>query len=131
AGTATNYRMFENGQPLRAFDLARLQGAAINVRKARPGEQLVTLDGQTRLLPADACVIADAGRAIAIGGIMGGRDSEVTPATTEILLEAAYFDARRTRRCRRTLGMNTDASFRFERGVDHEATAARLARAVQ
>jgi phenylalanyl-tRNA synthetase beta chain len=128
---ATNYLLFENGQPLHAFDLAHLRGPAIVVRRARAGEKLVTLDGQTRELTAEMCVIADAGRAVALAGLMGGGESEVTAGTTDLLLECAYFDPKRTRRMRRALGMSTDASYRFERGVDHEATAARLARAAE
>jgi len=128
---ATNYLMFENGQPLHAFDLAKVRGPAIVVRRARKGETLTTLDGQSRALTPDMCVIADAERATALAGVMGGGDSEITDGTTDLLLECAYFDPRRTRRMRRALGMNTDASYRFERGVDHEATAARLARAAQ
>ena len=128
---ATNMLMLENGQPLHAFDLAKLAGPAIVVRRARAGELLVTLDGQTRKLGADTCVIADAQRATALGGVMGGRESEIGPATTDILLECAWFDPKRTRRSRRALGLSTDASYRFERGVDHEATGERLARAAQ
>jgi phenylalanyl-tRNA synthetase beta chain len=128
---ATNYLMFENGQPLHAFDLAKVKGPAIIVRKPKAGEQIVTLDGQTRALTADMCVIADAERATGIAGVMGGGDSEITTATTDILLECAYFDPKNTRRMRRSLGMNTDASYRFERGVDYDATAARLARAAE
>ena len=128
---ATNYLMFENGQPLHAFDLAKLAGPAIVVRKARPGETLQTLDGQTRALTPDMCVIADRERPIALAGVMGGQGSEVTPGSSDILLECAYFDPRGTRRMRRALGMHTDASYRYERGVDYDAGAARLARAVQ
>jgi len=128
---ATNYLMLENGQPLHAFDLAKVRGPAIVVRRARAGETLVTLDGQSRALTTAMCVIADAERATALAGLMGGGGSEVTDATTDLLLECAYFDPRRTRRMRRALGMSTDASYRFERGVDHEATAGRLARAAE
>jgi len=128
---ATNYLMFENGQPLHAFDLARVRGPEIIVRKAKPGEQIRTLDGQQRALTPDMCVIADAASATAVAGVMGGGDSEVSDATTDILLECAYFDPKNTRRMRKALGMSTDASYRFERGVDYEATAARLARAAQ
>jgi phenylalanyl-tRNA synthetase beta chain len=128
---ATNLLMMENGQPLHAFDLTKLAGSAIVVRRARAGELLVTLDGQTRKLAAEVCVIADAERASALAGVMGGKESEVGAGTTDILLECAYFDPRRTRRSRRALGMSTDASYRFERGVDYDATAERLARAAQ
>ena len=128
---ATNYLMLENGQPLHAYDLAKLTGPAIVVRKSRPGEKLVTLDGVERALKPDMCVIADAERPVGLAGVMGGQGSEVTQGTADILLECAYFDPRGTRRMRTALGMNTDASYRFERGVDHEATAARLVRAAE
>ncbi len=128
---ATNVMMLETGQPLHAFDLAKLRGPAVVIRRARAGETLVTLDGQTRTLTADMCVIADAERATGLAGVMGGAESEVTAATTDVLLECAYFDPRRTRRTRRALGMQTDAAYRFERGADHEASAARLARGAQ
>jgi phenylalanyl-tRNA synthetase beta chain len=128
---ATNYLMFETGQPLHAFDLKTVRGPAIVVRRPKPGERLVTLDGQTRELQAEMSVIADAGGPTGLAGVMGGAGSEVTPATTDILLECAYFDPRSTRRMRRALGMSTDASYRFERGVDPDATAVRLARAAQ
>jgi phenylalanyl-tRNA synthetase beta chain len=128
---ATNYLMLENGQPLHAFDLAKVRGNAIIVRRGRAGETLVTLDGQRRALATDMCVIADAEGVTALAGVMGGQGSEVTSATTDLLLECAYFDPRRTRRMRRALGMNTDASYRFERGADPDATAGRLARAAE
>ena len=128
---ATNMLMLENGQPLHAFDLAKLAGAKVIVRRSRAGEVLITLDGQTRKIGVEPVVIADAQRAIALGGIMGGQDSEVGAATTDILLECATFEPRRTRRASRALGMSTDASYRFERGVDPEATAERLVRAAQ
>ena len=128
---ATNYLMLENGQPLHAFDLAKLAGPAVVIRRAREAERLTTLDGQDRLLRTDTCVIADAERAIAVGGVMGGAGSEVADATTDILLECAYFDPKRTRATRRALGLSTEASYRFERGVDPAATAQNLARAVE
>jgi phenylalanyl-tRNA synthetase beta chain len=128
---ATNYLMLENGQPLHAFDLAKLAGPEVVIRRPREGERLTTLDGQDRLLRTDTCVIADAERAIAVGGVMGGANSEVSAATTDILLECAYFDPKRTRATRRALGLGTEASYRFERGVDPAATAQHLARAVE
>ena len=128
---ATNYLMLESGQPLHAFDVAKLRGPAIVVRRAKPGELLVTLDGQKRTLTAEMTVIADAERATAIAGVMGGAESEVAEGTTDILLECAYFDPRRTRLTRRALGLSTEASYRFERGVDHDATAARQLRALE
>lgn len=128
---ATNYLMLENGQPLHAFDLSKLAGPAIVVRQSRDGETLTTLDGTERTLFPDMTLICDAERAVAIAGVMGGRDSEVSASTTEILLECAYFEPRQIRRTRKRLGMSTDASYRFERGVDWDATPARLARAAQ
>ncbi len=114
----TNYALHALGQPMHAFDLARLAGPEVVVRRARQGESFVTLDGVPRTLSSDMTVIADAERAIAVAGIMGGRDSEVTDATTDVFLEVAYFSAPHVRRTRRALGLSTDASYRFERGID-------------
>ncbi len=133
----TNYMLHGYGQPMHAFDLDRLTpgddgSPMVVVRRARAGERLVTLDGVDRALDTDAIVIADAARAIAVAGVMGGRATEVTDATTNIFVEIATFDARRVRRTRRRLGLSTDASYRFERGVPAElpgdvaAHAARL-----
>ncbi|MBV9880957.1 MAG: phenylalanine--tRNA ligase subunit beta [Gemmatirosa sp.] len=124
---ATNYCLHGLGQPMHAFDLAKL-GPQVVVRRARAGERLVTLDGVDRALAADTLVIAGADRAEAIAGVMGGRGSEVSEETVDVLLESAYFDARRTRRSRMNAGLSTDASYRFERGVDREATLTLLAR---
>ena len=114
----TNYFLHAYGQPMHAFDLAKLAGSAIVVRRARDGEKLTTLDGALRSLTGDMLVIADGERAQAVAGVMGGRDSEVTDATTDIVLEVANFDPLSVRRTRRALGLNTDASHRFERGTD-------------
>ena len=114
----TNYVMLELGQPMHAFDFAKLRGAQIRVRTARDGESLRTLDGQTRTVTADMLTIADADRPVAIGGVMGGLDSEVTDATTTIVLEAAYFNPLSVRRTSKKLGLKTEASMRFERGAD-------------
>jgi phenylalanyl-tRNA synthetase beta chain len=127
---ATNFMLHGFGQPMHAFDVARLAGNAVVVRRARAGERLVTLDGVERTLTPSITVIADAERAQALAGIMGGRDSEVTGDTTDIFLEVANFDPRATRSARRALGMSTDASFRFERGVDIEWTPFWLSHAV-
>ena len=116
----TNYVLFELGHPLHAFDLNRLGGAKIIVRRARLGEKLVTLDGVERELGTDMLVIADDERAVALAGIMGGADSEITVETTNVLLESAYFLPSSIRRTARALGMNTEASYRFERGTDYE-----------
>jgi phenylalanyl-tRNA synthetase beta chain len=115
---ASNYVLHELGQPTHAFDLAKLAGPNIIVRRASAGEKITTLDGAERALRDDMIVIADAKRPQAIAGVMGGRDSEVTDATTDIFLEVANFNPTRIRDARRALGMSTDASYRFERGVD-------------
>lgn len=120
---ATNLVMLEFGQPLHAFDLAGLRGAEIRVRRARAGEKLALLDGQMRELVPEDLVIADAERAIALAGVMGGTETEVRAETRDIALESAHFDARRVRRSARRLGLRTDASYRFERGIDHAGIA--------
>jgi phenylalanyl-tRNA synthetase beta chain len=127
----TNYLLHELGQPMHAFDAAKLAGSAIVVRRARAGEKLLTLDGVERTLGETITVIADAERAQAIAGVIGGGDSEVTDATTEVFLEVAYFDPACVRRARRKLGVSTDASYRFERGVDRELQPVALTRAVE
>jgi phenylalanyl-tRNA synthetase beta chain len=119
---ATNYAMLEWGQPLHAFDLEALEGRRIVVRAARPDESLVTLDGVTRPLDPSVLVIADARRPVALAGIMGGAATEIAAATTTVLLEAASFQAAAVRRAARALGLRTEASARFERGVDPEGT---------
>ncbi len=116
----TNLVLLELGQPLHAFDLATLRGAEIRVRSAAAGEKIATLDGETRELQPGDLVIADAERAIAIAGVMGGAETLVRPETTEILIESAHFHPARVRRTARRLGLRTEASYRFERGVDRE-----------
>ena len=128
---ATNYLLHELGQPMHAFDLAKLGGREIVVRRARTGERLVTLDGVARALDGDMTVIADAQRPQAVAGVMGGAESEVSESTTEIFLEVACFDPARTRQTRRRLGLSTDASQRFERGVDIALGPRALQRAVR
>jgi phenylalanyl-tRNA synthetase beta chain len=128
---ATNYVLHELGQPIHAFDLRKLGGNAIVVRRARAGEQLVTLDGVTRKLSGDSVVIADAERAHAIAGVMGGRESEVTADTSDLFIEVASFDPKLTRAARRALGLSTDASYRFERGVDPELALIAMNRVVR
>jgi phenylalanyl-tRNA synthetase beta chain len=114
----TNYVLIELGQPMHAFDHARLGGAQIRVRTARPGEVLLTLDGKQRELSPEMLVIADAERAVAVAGVMGGGDSEVTSDTKTIVFESAHFDALSVRRTSKALGLKTEASMRFERGTD-------------
>jgi len=114
----TNFVLWETGQPIHAFDLGRLPGGLIVVRSARAGEELVTLDGVERKLDPDVLVIADAERAVALAGVMGGRDTEVSSATRDILIESAHFRPTRVRRGAGRLGIHTDASHRFVRGTD-------------
>ena len=115
----TNYVLHELGQPLHAFDLTKIAGERIVVRRAANGETIRTLDGLERKLDNDMLVIADAERAIAVAGVMGGQDSEISNATTAVLIESAYFNPDSVRRTARTLGMDTEASRRFERGADY------------
>ena len=125
----TNYVLLELGQPLHAFDAARIRGGIV-VRLANPGEELLALDGKDYELGPDDVVIADHDRALAIAGVMGGERSGVVATTTEILLESAYFNPGFIRRTSRRLGLISDSSFRFERGVDPEAVTLASARAV-
>ena len=127
----TNYVMWELGQPLHAFDYDSVAERRIVVRRARPGERITTLDGQTRALGPDMAMVCDPTRALAVGGVMGGGDSEVTRRTTSVLLEAAYWDPGGTRRTARALGLSTDAAYRFERGGDIEGLREALGRAAQ
>lgn len=115
----TNYVMLEYGQPLHAFDADRIAGNAIGVREAKVGETLVTLDGQERKLEAGALLIVDGeDRPVALAGVMGGLDSEVTETTTNIVLESAKFDGGTVRKTSRQLGLRSEASLRFEKEVD-------------
>ena len=113
----SNFVMLELGQPTHAFDADKLKGG-INVRLARDGEKFLALDGKTYSLKPDNCVIADQERAVGIGGVMGGEETGVTDSTKNILLEAAYFLPASIRRTARDLNLQSDASYRFERGVD-------------
>jgi phenylalanyl-tRNA synthetase beta chain len=126
----TNYVMIEMGQPLHAFDLAKLDGG-IRVRAAAEGETFLALDGKTYPLAPRHLVIADQRKAVAIAGVMGGEETGVTEATTDILLESAYFAPAGVRRTARELGLGSDSSYRFERGVDPEGVLPASARAVQ
>src|ERR1043165_804507 len=114
----TNYVLHELGQPLHAFDFAKLGGRRIVARRAAPGEKLKTLDGVERTLTADMLVIADAEKPVALAGIMGGEDSEIWAQTSDVLIESAYFNPQSVRQTARALGMDTEASRRFERGAD-------------
>lgn len=126
----TNYVMLEYGQPLHGFDTSTVEGAVI-VRAAYPGEMFETLDHQKRLMPLGTIMIADSEKAIGIGGIMGGLDSEVTDTTSSILLESATFNPAQIRRSSRAMGLRSEASSRFERNLDPELAAEALARAVE
>jgi phenylalanyl-tRNA synthetase beta chain len=128
---ATNYVLRELNQPLHAFDLAGLRGAEIRVRAARSGERLRTLDGVERQLEPVATVIADAEGPVAVAGVMGGQESEVTAATTDVFLECAWFDPKHTRHTARSLELATDASYRFERWVDRHGCEEALTRCVR
>ena len=125
----TNYVLLELGQPMHAFDLDKLAGRKIVVRRARAGESIKTLDGKLRTLATDMLVIADAERAQAIGGVMGGADSEVSSGTKRIVFEAAWFKPSSVRATSKKLGLKTDASTRFERGMDLTAPDRATARA--
>jgi phenylalanyl-tRNA synthetase beta chain len=125
----TNYVLLELGQPLHAFDLAKIDAGSVTARRAQPGERIQTLDGEERTLEADMLVIADRHAAHAVAGVMGGATSQVTDATTAILLESAYFLPKSVRRTGKKLGLSSESSYRFERGVDPEGTLQALARA--
>ena len=119
----SNYVMYETGQPLHAFDYDRLAGHAILVKRAEEGQKFTTLDGKIRSLEADSLMICDGEKPVAIAGVMGGANSEISDSTTNILLESAYFDAASIRRTCKHLGLSTDASQRFERSTDVGMTA--------
>lgn len=125
----TNYVALEYGQPLHAFDLATLAGRRIVVRRARAGEGLLCLDGETRALTPDMLVIADAERPVALAGIIGGEDTAVTERTTDVLLEAGNFDGVSVRATSRGLKLRTEASARFEKGISPELALAGARRA--
>ena len=127
----TNFVMVEMGQPLHAFDFRFLEEGRIVVRRSREGEQFVSLDGKERSLRADTLMICDGVKPVAIGGVMGGLNSEVQSDTETILLESAYFDPSSIRRTSRALAMGTDAAFRFERGIDPEGVIRALDRAAR
>lgn len=116
----TNYIMFTWGQPLHAFDLDRLNSDRVIVRRGKSGEKLVVIDGQQKTLDKDILVIANSDKPVAIAGVMGGRDTEVTEDSKNILLEAAIFNPTLVRCARRKLGLESESSYRFERGVDLE-----------
>lgn len=126
----TNYVMLEMGQPLHAFDLDRLRGPMIDVRCAKEGEIFTTLDGTTHELKPEVLLICDAERPVALAGIMGGLNSEIFEGTKNVLLEAAFFDPITIRKGAKLLNISTEASYRFERGVDIEGVTRGLKRAI-
>ncbi|HYK22441.1 MAG TPA: phenylalanine--tRNA ligase subunit beta [Pyrinomonadaceae bacterium] len=127
----TNYVLHELGQPLHAFDFAKLGGRRILVRRAAAGEKLKTLDGVERTLTGDMLVIADAEKPVALAGIMGGEESEISAQTSDVLIESAYFNSQSVRQTARQLGMDTEASRRFERGADCEGVLRAQQRCVE
>jgi phenylalanyl-tRNA synthetase beta chain len=127
----TNFVMLETGQPLHAFDFDRLAGHRIVVRTAGQGEPFTTLDGKERSLGRDMLMICDGEKPVAVGGVMGGVNSEIEPSTTRVLLESAYFNPVSIRKTAKQLGLKTDASHRFERGVDPHGTLYAMERAAR
>src|SRR3989454_9385471 len=128
---ATNYILFELNQPFHAFDLAKLRGPAIVVRRARPGEKIVTLDGVTRTLTAAMTAICDAEHPTIVAGVMGSAESEMSADTRDLVLECAYFQPTRIRRTRRALELSSESSYRFERGIDQLGMPDALRRAIE
>ena len=127
----TNFVLMEMGQPLHAFDFNRLAGNRIVVRTAVDGERFTTLDDKERILTKDVLMICDAEKPVAVGGVMGGLNSEIETTTRNVLIESAYFNPVSIRKTSKKLGLNTEASHRFERGVDPEGTITALNRAAQ
>ena len=127
----TNYVMMEIGQPLHTFDLDKLSGQKVIVRRAMAGEEIVAINGARRALFHDMLVIADSKRPVAIAGIIGGKDTEISESTKNILLECAQFEPRQVRRTSRALGITSDSSYRFERGTDFEGVDFASKRAVR
>ncbi len=127
----TNYVQLECGQPLHAFDARLLKGRKIVVRRAAPGEKMTSIDGKLCELTRDHLVIADAERAVAVAGVMGGKDTEIGASTVDVLLESAQFDPVSVRRTSRKLGLSSESSYRFERGVDFDTVDWASRRAVR
>ena len=127
----TNYVLMEYGQPLHAFDYHKLNENRIVVRRAAEGERITTLDEYERKLTPDMLVIADAEKPVAVAGVMGGHETEITDSTCDVLLESAYFSPSSIRSTAKTMGLNTEASYRFERGADPENVIPALNRAAQ
>lgn len=128
---STNYVMMELGQPMHAFDLDKLAERLIVVRRTKPGETIRTLDGAERKLSKEMCLICDARGPVAIGGVMGGAESEISSSTKNLLIESAWFDPISVRRTSKALGLRTEASTRFERGADIQLAAFASKRAAE
>ena len=127
----TNYVMMEYGQPLHAFDYHELADHKINVRKAAADEEIVTLDSQQRKLTDEMLLICDGARAVAVAGVMGGENTEVTDQTTDVFIESAYFNATSVRRTSTKLGLRSEASIRFEKGINLDTVLTAAERAAQ
>ncbi|MDE5946893.1 MAG: phenylalanine--tRNA ligase subunit beta [Oscillospiraceae bacterium] len=127
----TNYVMLEYGQPMHAFDLRYVEGSEINVRNAVDGEKITTLDGVERELSSEMLVIADKSKPVAVAGVMGGEYSGIMDDTTTVVFESAYFESVQVRRTAKKLGMRSDASMRYEKGVDSQISMTCLERAFQ
>lgn len=127
----TNYVMMEYGQPLHAFDYHELADHKINVRKAAADEEIVTLDSQKRKLTDEMLLICDGARAVAVAGVMGGENTEVTDRTTDVFIESAYFNATSVRRTSTKLGLRSEASIRFEKGINLDTVLTAAERAAQ
>lgn len=128
---ATNYVMFEYGQPLHAFDLKELKSGKIVIKAYENDSEFVTLDSQKRTIPAGTLYICDGETPVALAGIMGGENSEINPNTTDVLLETAYFEPTGIRKSAKRIGLQTDASYRFERGIDPNVTLIAAERCAQ
>ncbi len=127
----TNYILLELGQPMHAFDFDKLSGKKIIVRRAGDSDKITTLDNEERKLSKDMLLICDAEKPVAVAGVMGGLDTEVTESTVNVLLESAYFNPSSVRRTAKQLNLSTESSYRFERGVDREAVTLAMDRAAQ
>ena len=128
---ATNYVMLELNQPMHAYDIAKLKGPSVIARQARSGETVTTLDGVSRTLAPGMTIIADDAGPIGVAGVMGGTTTEVSAETVDVFLECAYFTPALVRRTRRSLGLSTEASYRFERGIDRWGGVEAMRRCIQ
>jgi phenylalanyl-tRNA synthetase beta chain len=127
----TNYVMMEYGQPMHAFDMDKIEGGKIIVRASVPDEEFVTLDSKSHKLPGSSILICDGKKPVALGGVMGGENSEIDEGTTNILLESAHFNPSAIRKTAKKLAINSEASYRFERFTDPDGTVIALNRAIQ